>query len=78
MFGLIALFMIDDILVWIRSPYIIVPFVLIVLLLIAASSMSKGTLLEPIVNQVKQQATSTITGLLKPKAGPATQEKKDS
>jgi hypothetical protein len=62
---LIALFMIDDVLIWIKSPYLLVPFILVVLLVVALISLSKGTMLEPLVKQFQGQVTSTVSGVFK-------------
>jgi hypothetical protein len=63
--------MIDDVFVWIRSPYLMLPLLVIVLLVVAVMSLSKGTVLEPIVNQIKGQVTSAVSGVFKPTGKPA-------
>ena len=71
MFLLIGLFMIDDVLIWVRSPYLVLPVLVIVLLVVAAVSLSKGTVMEPFVNQIKGQVTAAISGIIKPTNKPA-------
>lgn len=69
MFILLGVFMIDDVLVWIRSPYLLLPILVVVLLVVAVMSLSKGTVLEPFVKQIQGQVTSAVSGVLRPTAG---------
>lgn len=45
MFVLIGVFMIDDVMGWVKSPYLLLPLLVIVLLVVAVMSLSKGTML---------------------------------
>jgi len=66
MFFLIGLFMIDDILVWIQSPYLLLPVLVVMLIVVAVINLSKGTMLEPFVKQLQTQVTSAVSGAIKP------------
>lgn len=77
MIALIGVFMIDDVLVWIKSPYLLLPVIVIVLLIIALLSMSKGTILEPFVNQIQSAVTGQISQAFKPTAQTPATKKKD-
>lgn len=61
--------MIDDVLVWIKSPYLLLPVLVVVLLVVAVVSLSKGTMLEPIVRQLQGQVTAAVSGVIKPSGG---------
>jgi hypothetical protein len=66
MIALIGVFMIDDVLVWIKSPYLLMPVFVVLLLVVAIMSLSKGTIIEPFVNQIRSNLTGQITSALRP------------
>lgn len=57
--------MIDDVLIWIKSPYLLLPIIVVVLLVVSVLSLSKGTVLEPFVNQIQSNVTGQLKGVFK-------------
>jgi hypothetical protein len=47
----------------------LMPVILIVLLVVALMSLSKGTMLEPLVKQLRGQVTTAVSGVFKSTTG---------